>query len=300
MGPATLVADAAGQFGQSTPTVDLTVPVSHPHGPVNIWAKGAASGRYATRVFQVRDVNPVDLWTYDQWDDSTWSLHPGDNPTWDSPDIQLFDHNGNPADSANLKFGETYTVRVTVRNKASFPAAGAKVVFKWENYGAGGPWQTFDTKMDDVPAGPVAVKNFEATYTPQATGHLCLQAVLEHIEDTKPQNNSGQENLHVGYTGSPAKVRFTVWNQAKDPAPVHFEVRQLIDPKRYKKERIWATDIQHPVPQILAPGARGEAGVVIDPDPADVKPGIKAEFAVTAFIANQMIGGVNAIITKKK
>jgi hypothetical protein len=267
---------------------------------VNIWAKGQTSGRYATRVFQVRDVNPVDLWTYDQWDDSTWSLHPGDNPTWDSPDIQLYDHTGNPADSNNLTFGETYTVKVNVRNKASFPAAGAKVVFKWENYGAGGPWQTFDTEVVDVPAGPNALKVAETTYSPQATGHLCLKVELEHIEDTKPQNNAGQENLHVGYTSSPAKVSFLVWNQTKEAMPVHFEVRQLIDPKRYKKERLWATDIQHPTPQFLAPGACGKAWVVMDPGPADVKPGTKAEFAVTAFIANRVIGGVNAIITKKK
>lgn len=299
-GPTTVNADAAGQFGQATPTVDLTVPVGYAHGLVNIWAKGRTSGCYATRIFQVRDLNPVDLWTYDQWDDSTWSLHPGDNPTWDSPDIQLYDQSGNSADSANLTFGETYTVRVMVRNKEAFPAAGAKVVFKWENFGAGGPWQTFDTKTDNVPAGPAAVKNFETTYTPQATGHLCLKVELEHIEDTKPQNNAGQENLHVGYTSSPAQVRFMVWNRTKQPMPVHFEVRQLIDPKRYKKERIWATDIKHPDPQILASGARGKACVIIDPDPADVKPGMKAEFAVTAFIANQMIGGVNAIITKKK
>ncbi len=298
--PATAVADAAGQFGQATPTIDLTVPAGYTHGLVNVWAKGQTSGRYAWRVFQVRDVNPVDLWTYDQWDSSTWSLHPGDNPTWDSPDIQLYDHNGNPADSNNLTFGETYTVKVNVRNKANFPAPGAQVVFKWENYGAGGPWQTFDTKAVDVPAGPNALKVAEATYTPQATGHLCLKVELEHLEDTKPQNNAGQENLHVGYTSSPAKVSFMVWNQTKGAVPVHLEVRQLIDPKQYKKERLWATEITHPDPQILAPGARGKAWVIIDPGPADVKPGTKAEFAITAFIGNQIIGGVNAVITKKK
>ena len=73
----------------------------------------------------------------------------------------------------------------------------------------------------------------------------------------------------------------------------------MIDPRQYGKDRIWATAIRHPDPQVLAPGDRREAWVVIDPAPADVKRGMKAEFAVTAYIGGTMIGGVNAIITKK-
>lgn len=298
-GPKTVTADATGKFGQPPATVDLTVPLGCAHGPVNVWATGQSSHRCASRIFQVRDVNPVDIYTYDQWDASTWSLHPGDNPTWNSPDIQLYDKNGNPADSANLTLGETYTVKVNIRNNASFAAAQSKVVFEWANYGAGGPWQTFDTKSVDVPAGSGPITVAETEYAPQATGHLCIRVELSHLEDTKSSNNAGQENLHVGYSGSPTKVSFMLWNQTKEASPVFIEVRQLLDPWQSGTERIWATVIQHPDPQVLAPGDRGEAWVTIDPEPADVKPGTKAEFAVTAYVGGTMIGGVNAIITKK-
>ncbi len=298
-GPKTVAADAGGMFGQSTPTVDLKVPAGYAHGPVNVQAVGKTSGRCASRIFQVRDVNPVDIFTYSQWDDSTWYLHPGDNPTWNSPDIQLYDKNGNAADSANLTLGETYTVKVNVRNNTSFPAPQAKVVFEWENYGAGGPWQTFDTQSVDVPAGPGGLKVAQTKFTPQATGHLCLKVELSHLEDIKSQNNAGQENLHVGYSSSPTKVSFMVWNLTRDNAPVHFEVRQLVEPRHYGKERLWATTIQHPDPQIIGAGQRGDATVIIDPDPGDVERGTTAEFAVTAFVGGKVIGGVNAVITKK-
>ena len=77
------------------------------------------------------------------------------------------------------------------------------------------------------------------------------------------------------------------------------EAWPLITPRNYNKERLWATSVKHPDPQILAPGNTGEACVVFDPGPADVEAGTAAEFAITAFLAGRMIGGVNAIITKK-
>jgi hypothetical protein len=297
-GPTTVTADASGKFGQGTPTVNVTVPAGFPHGLVNVWAYGRGSLRYAVRVFQVRDKNPVDLWTYSQWDSSTWSLHPGDNPTWNSPDIQLYDANGNPVDSNNLVFGQTYTVKVNVRNKTAFPAQKAQVVFQWRDYGADGPWELLDTRSVDVPANPPGLTTAQTDFPPPGTGHLCLRVNLEHIEDTNPANNSGQENLHVGYTSSPAEVCFMVWNLTKEPAPVHIEVRQLLNPKE-TKERLWASWVKHPDPQILQPGDRAQACVIVDPDKADVGSGTTAEFAVTAFIGNKMIGGVNLIITKK-
>lgn len=296
----TIPADASGQFGEATPTVDLTVQAGCPHGLVNVWARGQTSGRCAVRIFQVRDKNPVDLWIYDQWDSSTWSVHPGDNPTWDNPDIQLYDKNGNPVDSNNLVLGETYTVNATIRNHANFAAPQANVVFRWENYGAGGPWQTFGVQPVTVPAssaGGTAIAKM--AYTPTATGHLCMQAEVQHVEDIKSSNNVGQENLHVGYTSSPAKVTFRLWNRTELPAPAHIEVRQLISPKNYPRERIWGTTVKHPEPQILPPGGTGEATVVFDPAPADATLGTKAEFAITVFLAGKMVGGVNAVITRK-
>ena len=297
--PVIATADGSGEFGQGMPTVDLTVPAGHAHGLVNVFARGVDSERKAVRIFQVRDENPVDLWTYDQRNDSTWTVHPGDNPTWNSPDIQLYDTDGDPVASNNLEFGETYTVRAKVRNAEPFAADHAGILFKWENYGAGGPWQDLPPIVyEDIPAGPAGITEVETTFVPHAVGHLCLQVKVEHLEDKDRTNITGQENLHVGYSNSPAGACFTVWNSTKKPAPVHFEVRQLFDPEQ-PYQQLWASWVEHPDPQFILPGKSAEACVAVDPDVVDAQAGEKAEFAVTCFIGGTMIGGVNLIIIKQ-
>jgi hypothetical protein len=141
----------------------------------------------------------------------------------------------------------------------------------------------------------------EATvdWAPPSTGHLCVIAEIYHVEDIRESNNRGQENLHVGPTSSPAEVRFVIYNPTETPAAVYLELRQLIDP-RDQESRLWASWIKHPDPQLLGPGEMTEAAVIIDPDPADVGAGAQAEFALTGFIGDQMIGGVNFVIVKGK
>ena len=303
LAPKTVVADASGEFGQGTSTVEITVPAGHAHGLVNVVAHGQTSDLYAVRVFQVRDQNPVDLWTYNQRDSSTWSVHPGDNPTWNSPDIQLYDDSGNSVASNQVQFGKDYVVRVNVRNKTAFPAPQAKVVFKWINAGAGGPWELFhpdSTSEEDIPAGPPGTTAVNSpTFNASVIGHVCVKATIEHLEDTNLSNNEGQENLHIQYSSSPTTACFLFWNMTEHPAPIHLEVRQLIDPNQKQEERLWATWVEHPDPQILQPGNQGQACIIVDPDVADAQPGDQAEFAVTAFIGTQMIGGVNLIIIKR-
>jgi hypothetical protein len=295
----TATANASGEFGYGSPPVEIEVPAGQALGLVNVEAYGATSGRYAVRVFQVRGANPVDLYTYDQHDSSTWWLHPGDNPTWNSPDIQLYDDSGNEVASNNLVLGERYTVRVNVRNSAAFDAERAKVIFRWRDYGAGGPWDVFEDTTVDVPADPPGLEEARAEFSPGATGHLCIKATIEHIEDTNTSNNEGQENLHVGFSSSPAEVCFAVWNLTKHAAPVYVEVRQLIPPWMQEEERLWPAWVRHPDPQVLQPGKGAQVCVIVDPDKADIQAGTTAEFAVTAFIRGEMIGGVNLQITKK-
>jgi hypothetical protein len=202
-------------------------------------------------------------------------------------------------DSNNLVVGQDYTVKVKVRNRTGFAAQGANVVFKWENFGAGGPWQALPPVVTaDIPADPPGVAEVQTTFQPHATGHLCLQVSVEHLEDIDVTNNTGQENLHVGYSSSPARACFTVWNPTKKPAPVHFEVRQLFDPQAEHKT-LWASWIEHPDPQFLKPGEKARACVTVDPQKAKVPTGTKAEFAVTCYVGGHMIGGVNLIIVKK-
>ena len=295
--PFGVAVDAGGQFGQAAPWVEFTVPVGHAHELVNVTAVGATSHRRAVRVFQVRDKNPVDLWLYDQWNAATWTVHPGDNPTWNNPDIQLYDSGGTPVDSNNLQVGQTYTVRATVRNAAAFGAQNVIVVYQWENYGAGGPWQAFATPFVSVDAPASGTITADNEFLPFVTGHVCVLVTLEHPEDIDTGNNSGQENLHVGYASSPAEACFLVWNRTRTAAPVHFEVRQIFGPKQPKI--LWESWVKHPDPQILRPGDKAEACVIVDPKKADVPVGATAEFAVTCFIGSTMIGGVNLLITKK-
>jgi hypothetical protein len=284
-----------GSFGQPGSDFDITVPSPHIHGPVNILAKGQTSGLYAVDVFNVRSENPVDLWIYDQWDPSTWASYPGSHPTWDNPDIQLYDQNNNPVGSANLIVGNNYNVKMSFHNDTAFNAPQADVVLRWADFGMGSPWNHVgDAKLDVPPGGAVA----EIPFVPPITGHLCINAEIHHLEDINPNNNMAQENLHVGGTSSPAKVCFVLHNPTDVPSPIFMEVRQLFK-KGQNKERLWATWIEHPDPQEVEPRGHTKACVIVDPDIADAKVGTMAEFAVTAFIGSKMIGGINLKITKQ-
>lgn len=294
---------ASGSFGQAPDVVDFQVPAAHDLGPVNILAKGKTSGRYGVDLFQVRSANPVDLYMYDQWDSSTWGLHPGDNPTWDNPSIQLYDLNYNAVASNNLQAGVTYIIRTMVHNDTDFAAHGAKVTCKWANFGLGQPpdvWTYIGDSTVDVPAH--SVTPFEVKWTTPGTGHLCVMAEIYHIEDANNANNQGQENCHVGPTSSPAKVPFTIWNPTKNPEMVYLDLRQLIDPKTQGKAKLWGSLVVHPALQLLQPGERKEAQVVIDPDMManEIPYGAEAEFSLTGYIDGKVIGGVNFRINKQK
>jgi hypothetical protein len=297
--------------GMALPSSPLTAPLfasflvpQHELGFVNVMAKGENSKKVAWAVFHVRPVIGVDLWTYDQHNKDTWP-DAEDGPTWNSPDIDLYDKNGNWTPSDALQLNETYTVKVKVHNNTDIAAKAVKVTMYWENFGAGGPWQLFDKQPDPIdqidkgaPGAPgtgIAL----AEFTPSQTGHLCIKAVIEHAEDISSDNNEGQENLSVGPASSPADFGFWVWNPTHQDAAVHLEVRQLIPPGQQKEARLWgSTIIKHPDPQILKPGESGEAWVSVDPD-KDSPSGAQAEFAATAFIAGEIIGGVNVRVTKQ-
>jgi hypothetical protein len=128
-------------------------------------------------------------------------------------------------------------------------------------------------------------------------------AQVYHIEDVMDQNNTGQENCHVGPTSSPAEIDFLVCNPTDHPAMVFLELRQIgvENLEQGMPEVIWGAEIRQPEPQLLEPGECRNAKVIIDPDKAGgkVPRGQKAKFALTAFIEGEMIGGVNFEIVKK-
>lgn len=68
-------------------------------------------------------------------------------------------------------------------------------------------------------------------------------------------------------------------------------LRQLIAPAQQETERLWETWIKHPDPQLIPPGERTEACVIMDPKLAQVRPGQQAAFALNGFINRRVVGG---------
>lgn len=292
----------SGEFGQAgVADVDISVPNPYDLGPVNVWAKGKTSDRAGVDVFQVRSDNPIDLYMYDQWDDTTWHLHNGNNPTWNNPDIQLYEAGTNNAvQSNNLTVGSNYDIKVNVHNDTNFEAKNVKITVRWANFGAGQPNNVWnDIGVAEITVAANSVGTATVTWAPPTTGHLCVRADIYHVEDINTSNNMGQENCHVGPTSSPVEISFTLWNPTKEPAMIHLELRQLIKEGEQERTRLWGTWIKQPDPQLMKPGEKRDVSVTVDPDLADVKPGTTAEFALTAYSKKKVLGGANFIIYKK-
>ncbi len=290
---------SSGEFGQSN---DFTfeVPPGKPLGLYNVLARGSTSDRYAVEIFQIRDTRIVDLYTYSQWDETTWVLEPNGQKVWDSPEIWIQD-GGSTVASNNLVLGHNYKINARIYNSQNNQADDVKVSFKWALHGVGQVvWEDIDSKSIDV--GPFGSEVAQVEWAPSVSGHVCLKAELYHIEDINPNNNRGQENCHVGPTASPAEVKFTVCNPTERPGMIFFEVFQH---RQFDQEGrltpLWGSFIKHPDPQLLKPGECTEAMIIVDPDYAKEKvmKGDKARFTVNAYIERQMIGGIDLEIEKK-
>ena len=291
-----------GSFGLAgMAQVSLRVP-DLPLGPVTVFAKGKVSNRAACRVFTVRKENPVDLYSYNQHDESTWHLNPGRNPVWNNPEIQLYDKDGNAVESNNLQVGVTYRIEAKIHNDTAFAAQNAKITFEWAQYGVGqsGPqWTPINEVPLNINVAGNSIQTARMDWTPAITGHVCIRMKIDHIEDINTDNNVAQENCHVGTAASPSEATFLVWNPTDKPAYMFLELAQIFPREQTTYFRYWDPKIVQPDPQLLQPGEKREVKVIVDPDPAQAKSGEKAEFALTGFINGKVIGGVNMIIKKK-
>jgi hypothetical protein len=294
---------SGGSFGQtSSSNVDIAIPSPHDLGLFNISLKGKTSNRFGVDIFQVRQPNPIDLYMYDQWDNSTWSLNPGtENPIWDNPSIQLYE-GAAPVASNNLVVGHTYRVVAQVYNATSYAASKAKVTFKFANFGLGQPpdaWTVISPSPVEINVPASGSAPAEVNWTPAITGHMCVQVEIYHIEEINTDNNFGQENCHVGPTSSPAKVEFTIWNPTKEPRMIYMELRQLKDSVSSGNPVLWGSEIIHPDPQLLKPGDQKQATVVIDPGKADISRKATVTYSLTGYANGKIIGGAQFRITKK-
>lgn len=145
--------------------------------------------------------------------------------TWDNPDIRLFEFDatrpsgvGAAVFSSDAKPNHQYKVQVRVWNGSyDAPAANLPVHLFMLSFGIGTTAKHLATARTDLhvkgsPLHPSFV--FFDWKTPNATGHYCLQAILEWNDDANPENNLGQENVTVGTLHSPAKFSFVLRNDA--------------------------------------------------------------------------------------
>jgi len=269
---------------------------SEPPGPYNVFALGRVSGRAAVTVFYVFQPQSPDPYTYSQFDSSTWFLA-GGNQVWDSPDIQLYDTlKGSYVPSNDLIRGRPYRIDATIRNDAVSDIPSTQVTFLRGNFGVPPLTQVIGedifVTVPGVPPGEVIVSTF---WTPEITGHCCIQVEIFHPSDSNIGNNLGQENTDVHPIKSPAEVSFNVENPTNTTALVALEVIQSGGEE--EAEELWGSIIERPYPQILSPGENQTATLTVYP-PDDVKVGETRTFEITGTIEGKVIGGIQVRTVK--
>ena len=127
---------------------------------------------------------------------------------------------------------------------------------------------------------------------------MCILVEIYHVEDINEKNNEGQENCHAGTSSSPTSIPFKITNPTDEAGMVHFEIRQIGYDDVESQWELWPCWVEHPSPQLLGPGETCEIRAIVDA-PATALDRATAEFALTAYLRGEMIGGINFIITKQ-
>lgn len=293
-------------FGESTVSTSVTASggaFSHTYnvpsgksGPLHIVAVGRKSGRVAICLYRRLPDQPLpDPYIYCQWDPNTYHLNAdGGDPRWNNPCIQLYDDaTGAPVSSNDLKVGATYRVEATIYNDASVDADDTMVEFQWAPFGVGQEriWQYIGDDTVTVPSGGSVTA--ETRWTPHETGHSCIVAKINHRWDEDLDNNKGQENTNIHPVSSPGTIVFEVHNPTGEFVLPHLVARQL------GSGDMWETEIIRDPPQHQGPGEVKKATLYVNP-PIDIPTGEKRTFTVSAYIAGELIGGIEIEVVKKQ
>jgi hypothetical protein len=147
--------------------------------------------------------------------------------TWDNPDIELR-LGGVAVSSSQLVEKTEYEIVAQIWNSSTeAPVIDMPVVFSYLDFGMGGASVPIDqVKVDlGVKGGPACPAYASVRWTtPAVPGHYCIQVRLEWGDDAIPNNNFGQENVHVGAAHSPATLDFALTNDTRERRRYHFEV----------------------------------------------------------------------------
>ncbi|UCE74214.1 MAG: hypothetical protein JSV56_00535 [Methanomassiliicoccales archaeon] len=274
-------------------------------GYVNIVAEGQTSGRTAVVLFRRLPDRPLpDPYLYNQYDPSTWHLNPaGDdtihNPTWNNPCIALYDADGNWVNSKELESNKQYTIKVGIYNDEPESAIGTKVNFAWTGWGVGqgsGTWTPIgdDPVEIDIPAATNTLRGkaiAEIKWKPAKPGHICIRVEIYHDDDLNFDNNMGIENTRVKAVSSPGEVNFLITNNKSERALVYLEARQI------DSKPLWPAWIIREYPQELGPNETQMGTFIVDV-PGGVNVGEFRTFKITAYIGDEIIGGIEVNVTK--
>ena len=130
----------------------------------------------------------------------------GISVTWNNPDIEITDLNGNLVSSGNLQANTHYFVNAIIHNASFDPAIGVHVGCTVRKWGI----ETEDRKPIELDNnGQPVIKIIHISpwgtqiakfnwHTPQVQReHICIEVKCSHPNDRETENNVGQENTTV-------------------------------------------------------------------------------------------------------
>ena len=256
-------------------------------------------------------------------------MEQGLNVTWQNPDFFL-SRGGASVDSHALEPDTTYDVVTRVWNASvDGPVIDMPVHLSFLSFGAGTQLHLIGTEKVDIGvkggANEPAFVHFEWT-TPRESGHYCLQALLDPVDDAEFGNNLGQHNTNVVDTQSPGVFSFELGNDTGRPHDYHFvfdtyampDSRPCPDePKRDEGferdnpiDRVhrdphplpagWSVDITPDHPSI-APGAHEQILVTVTPpDGFEGTQVINVHALYREYYADRVAGGVTVTIRAER
>lgn len=244
--------------------------------------------------------------------------------TWDNPDIQLY-KDGAPIPSSHLEADTEYEIIARIwNNSTDAPVVDLPVRFYYLSFGVGTQRHPIgDTQVTlGVKGGPNHPAFAKMKWkTPPTPGHYCIQVFLDWSDDANPDNNLGQENVHVYEVHSPVHFTFALRNDTYERQHYRFTVDAYklslplpCDSKGRKPEETavgvgkvamflndyplpegWSVEIEPQTP-VLAPGEEISIGVTVNvPDDFHGKEPVN----IHVFNNDGLAGGVTVYIERR-
>lgn len=233
---------------------------------------------------------PVDPYIYSQNDRETWHLANG-YLTYDNPSIKIYEMVGEEEkfrESYALIQLSNYKVHVNVTNYLEEDVTNVEVTLAWAMFSVGRNWHLINDEPAIIPiieGGSFAEAIID--WTPDITGHICLNATIFHINDENEINNCGQENTDVAELRSPGESWFLVSNPTDETSYVYLEVRQ-----QCSLTDIWKAEVVGLSYQALPAGGYENITLHITSPPGALRGEVRL-FTVSLYVNGKYMGGLS-------